>query len=186
MAAGGTPGNVQLGPGRLWVAPLGTTEPASASAALDAAFVAVGYTEAGSQFQTVVTNSEVEVAEEVDPIAYVMSKRASQLAFAMAETTRKSLALALGSGVTTNTALGYEPPNPGAEVAVILVWDSDEDPTTNANSRWIFRQAKSGGTVSISRAKSPTKATVAALFNLEKPSGSTPPFKVFPDSAGRI
>ena len=185
MAAGGTPGNVQLGPGRLYVAPIGTTEPASASAVLDAAFVAVGYTEAGSQFQTTVTNSEVEVAEEVDPIAYVMSKRASQLAFAMAETTRRRLALALGSGVVPDNATAYEPPDPGSEVAVVIVWDSDEAQTGSTNSRWIFREAKAGGTVTLSRSKAPGKATIAALFNLQKPSGLAP-FKVFPDSAGRV
>jgi hypothetical protein len=174
MAAGGNPANVDLGPGRLYIAPLGTAEPTSASAALDAAFVAVGYTDAGSMFATTVTNSEVEVAEEVDPIAYVMSKRVSTLAFAMAETTRRNFALAMGGGVTTNSAAPFEAPNPGSEVAIMIIHDSEETPTAATNTRFLFRQAKPGGTVNMNFAKAPAKTLIAVTFNLEKPASATP------------
>ena len=52
----GTVENVHLGVGWLYVAPIGTTEPTTASAALDAAFDPIGYTEDGSQFTTQVTS----------------------------------------------------------------------------------------------------------------------------------
>lgn len=185
MAAGGTTSNVQLGPGRLWVAPLATAEPASASATLDGAYRAIGYTEEGSAFSTELTNSEVEVAEEVDPILYVLSKRANTLALTMAEVTRRNLALALGAGAAAaNDATALEPPEPGTELAVMIVWDSDETATA-ANTRWLFRQCKSGGTISIPRRKAPQKALLAVTFNLEKPVGLAP-FKVWPDSGGRV
>lgn len=186
MAAGGNPNNVQLGPGRLYVAPLGTTEPASASAALPSAWRAVGYTEEGSAFSTTLTNSPVEVAEEVDPILYVLSRRENTLVLAMAETTRQNLALAIGTGADApNTAAAFEPPDPGEEVAVMIVWDSNDDPTTTGNRRWLFRQAKAGGTINIGRRKSPNKATIATTFNLEKPASATA-YKVFPNANGLI
>lgn len=187
MAAGGDSGNVRLGPGRLYVAPLGTTEPTSASAAMASAWRPVGYTEQGSAFSTNLTNSAVEVEEEVDPILYVLSKRENTLALALAELTRQNLALALGGGAAAaNDNSAFEPPDPGAEVAVMMVWDSDEaDSPTSDNTRWLFRQCKAGGTINISRRKAPTKATIAVTFSLEKPS-SNPPYKVFPNADGLI
>lgn len=185
MAAGGTTANVTLGPGRLYVAPIGTAEPASASAAPDVAYRAIGYTEDGSAFSTALTQSEVDVAEEIDPILYVLSKRANTLVVTMAEVTRANLALALGTAANApNNATAYEPPDPGVEVAVMLLWDSDETPSAT-NTRWLFRQCKSGGTITIPRRKAPAKATLAVTWNLEKPSGLAP-FKVWPDSGGRV
>ena len=68
MAAGGTPGNVKLGAGRLYYAPLGTTEPTNCSTALPSAWIAVGYTENGTSIDTAITSEDIEVAEELDPI----------------------------------------------------------------------------------------------------------------------
>lgn len=186
MAAGGTVTNVQIGPGRLYVAPLGTTEPTSASAALPSAWRAVGYTEEGSAFSTELTNEPVEVAEEVDPILYVLSRRTNTLALAMAETTRRNLALALGGGANAaNDASAFEPPDAGDEVAVMLAWDSEDDPTSGTNTRWLFRQGKPGGTIELPRRKAPAKSMIAVTFNLEKPTGLAP-YKVFPDANGLI
>lgn len=184
MAAGGTPGNVVLGPGRIYVAPLGTTEPTSASAAMPSAWRAIGYTEDGNAFSTTLTNEPVEVAEEVDPIRYVLSRRVSSLTFAMAEATRANLALALGGGANAaNDATSFEPPDPGDEVAIMIVWDSDDDPTTGTNARILFRQCKPGGTVEMVHRKAPAKTLIAVTFDIEKPSSATP-FRVYPDATG--
>lgn len=191
MTAGGNSGNVELGPGRLYVAILGTGEPASASGALPSAWRAVGYTETGSQFSTNITNSAVEVAEEVDPILYVLSKRENTLAVTMAELTRQNLALALSNAtqaVAANSTTPFEPPDPGTETAVMLAWDKLDPADPNFvlnNIRWLFRQGKPGGTITIPRAKSPTKATLAVTFSLEKPAGLAP-WKAYPNSAGLI
>jgi hypothetical protein len=188
MTAGGVTGNVHLGPGRLYVATLATADPTSASAALPSAWRAVGYTEQGSAFSTVLTNSEVLVEEEVDPILYVLSKRANTLAVALAETTRQNLALSLGDmtgAFAVNDGAGLEPPDPGVEAACKIVWDSSDDATDGSNRRWLFRQAKPGGTINIPRRKAPNKATIAVTFSLEKPS-SARAYKVFPNSSGAI
>lgn len=187
MAAGGSSANVQLGPGRLYVAPLGTAEPTTNDSALPSAWRPIGYTEEGSAFSTTLTNSEVEVAEEVDPILYVLSKRTNTLALTMAETTRKNLGLALGD-MTAAFASGsaeFEPPDPGEEEACMLLWDSAESPTDPLNTRWLFRQAKPGGTIELPRRKSPAKATIAVTFSLEKPAAATP-YKVWPNDNSLI
>jgi hypothetical protein len=186
MAAGGTSTNVQTGPGRLYVAPIGTTEPVSSSAALPSAWIPIGYTEQGHEYVADITSEAIEVAEELDPIRYENTRRVSRVTFSMAEATKRRLAIALGSGAATaDDAVAYEPPDPGAELAVMLVWDSDEDPTTNTNVRWIYRQAKPSGSVTVAHGKAPAKALIPVTFNLEKPTGLKP-IKVFPNASGHI
>lgn len=187
MSAGGTTANVQLGPGRLWYAPIGTTEPTSASAALPSAWQAIGYTEEGSEVVVDLTVDEVEVAEELDPILYVNSKRTTTLSLQLAETTRKRMALVLGWGAgQTDSASALEPPDVGTEVGVMLVWDSEETADGNDdNVRWIFREAIPSGSVSIARRKSPDKSTIPVDFMVQKPSGAKA-FKIFPNAAGLI
>jgi hypothetical protein len=174
MAAGGTSTNVQVGPGRLWVAPLGTTEPTTATAALPSAWVPIGYTEQGHEFAADITSEPIEVAEELDPIFYVNTRRISRVTFSMAEATKRNLGIALGSGATqTNDATAYSPPAAGSELAVMLVWDSEESAGAD-NVRWIYRQAKPSGTISIAHGKAPAKALIPVTFNLEKPTGLQP------------
>lgn len=188
MAAGGTPTNVQLGPGRLYVAAIGTTEPASSSAALPSAWRAVGYTEDGNAFSTETTSEPVEVAEELDPVAYANTRRISRVAFTMAETTRRNLALAMNVGANeANDATAFEPPDLGTEVRIMLVWDSDEDPTATptTNRRWLFRRGYQSGAIEVPHRKAPAKSLIAVTFNLEKPTGAKV-FKAFPNAAGLI
>lgn len=189
MAAGGTPNNVQLGPGRLYVAPLGTAEPTTASAALPSAWRAIGYTEEGSNFTAEITNEGIAVAEEVDMIRYVMTARANSVVFAMAEMTRQNLGLAMNDATAAHAANGptaYEPLDPGSEAAAMLVWDRDLGTVSGTNVRWLFRQAKAGGTVEIAARKAPAKSLIAVTFSLEKPSGTTAPWKCFPNPSGHV
>lgn len=187
MSAGGTTANVQLGPGRLWIAPIGTTEPTSASAALPSAWVPLGYTEEGTEVTIELTVDEVEVAEELEPILYVNSKRTTTLTCELAETTRKRLAMVLGWGATqTDSASALEPPDPGTEVGVMIVWDSEETAAGNSeNTRWVFRRAKPSGSISIARRKSPDKSTIPVEFMIERPTNAKP-FIIFPNASGLI
>ena len=185
MTAGGTSTNVQTGPGRLWVAPIGTTEPTDATSALPSAWTAIGYTDQGHTFATDLTSEPIEVAEELDPIRYENTRRISRVSFSMAEATKKRLAIALGSGASTvDNATAYEPPAAGSEVGVMLIWDSEDSVLTD-NVRWIYRQAKPSGTIEIAHGKAPAKAVIPVTFNLEKPTGLTP-VKVIPNSSGHI
>lgn len=186
MAAGGTPGNVLLGPGRLYYAPLGTTEPVSCSAALPSAWISVGYTEEGTQVDMEITSESIEVAEELDPIRFSQTKRTTKLMLSMAEVTKKRLALALGAGAgAADDAAFFEPPDPSAIVGVMLVWDSDEVPSAT-NRRWIFRQCTPSGTTSVARKKAPNKSLIPVTFDCAKPSASTPPVRVYPNASGQI
>lgn len=192
MAAGGNSDNIPLGVGRLYVAPLGTAEPTSASAAMPSAWRAVGYTEDGSAFSTSATNEPIEVAEEVDPVLYALARRDNTLAFTMVEITRQNLALALGDAANAsagafaaNDGTALEPPTAGSETAVMIVWDSEDDATNGENRRWLFRQCKPGGTIELPRRKAPSKATIAVTFNLEVPAGLKP-WKAFPNADGVV
>jgi hypothetical protein len=126
------------------------------------------------------------VEEEFDPIRYATTGRAGKVSFEMAETTRRNLSLAINSGAAAaNTAASLEPPAPGAELRVLMVWTSDPQGSSNTSSRWIYRQVFQGGEAEIARKKSPDKAVIAVEFNLEKPSGLQP-WKVFPNADGLI
>ncbi len=184
MAAGGTTTNVTLGPGRLYVAPVGTAEPTTSSAAMPSAWSAIGYTDEGTAFQFETTNEGVTVAEELDPIRYVGTARATRVVLAMAETTKRNLTLALGGGVTTNDGTSFSPPEPSAQVDVMLVWDSDETPS-NANRRYLFRQARPSGQIELANRKAPQKRLISVTFDCSKPS-SAAPFTVFPSTTGLV
>ena len=187
MAAGGTSENVLVGVGRLWMAPIGTTEPTSASAAMPSAWIPIGYTDQGHEYTTDITQEPVEVAEEVDPIRYEITRRISSVTFEMAEATRMRLAAAWGHGAAeADSAASLETPTAGSEVGVMLVWDSEDTAAGNdENVRWIYRQAKPSGSLTIQHRKSPQKKLIPVTFNLEKPTGLES-VKVFPNASGHI
>jgi hypothetical protein len=187
MAAGGSSANVHLGPGRLYYAPIGTAEPTSASAALPSAWEVLGYTEDGTTVETEISNEGIEVAEELDPVLYVMTRRMTKLSVKAAEATVTRLALALGAGASrADDTTVFEFPAPSAIVPVMIVWDSAESPTDANNRRWIFRECHTSGTVAIQRQKAPNKALVPITLNCALPTGQTSPVRVFPGPSGRI
>lgn len=186
MAAGGTPGNVDLGPGRLYYAPLGTSEPTLASASLPSAWIAVGYTEDGTEVATEISSEAIEVAEELDPIRFEQTRRITRVSFQLAEATKKRLALVLGAGAGySDDGDTFEFPDSGDVVGVMFCWDSEESAGAS-NRRWLFRQCTPSGTVSIARRKAPQKALMPVTFDCAKPDASTKAVKVFPDTSGRI
>jgi hypothetical protein len=187
MSAGGNPNNIELGPGRLYVAAVGTAAPTSASAAMPSAWWALGYTEEGTTVDIDITRDPIEVAEELDPVDYANSARAVKFSMALAEMTKKRLAvaLALGSGYTDDGAYLDFPAADAVSVGVALVWDSSEDPTDGLNRRWYTPKVLPSGTISIERKKSPAKSTLPLELNAVKVSGS-PIVRVFPNASGLI
>lgn len=186
MSAGGTSGNIHLGPGRLYYAPLGTAEPTNASSTLPGTWKVVGYTEDGTTVEANITTEGIEVAEEIDPIAFRQTKRETKVNLAMAEMVVSKLALAMGAGAArTDDAAVFSFPDPASIVGVMLVWDSEE--TAGAtNRRWLFPAVFPSGTISISRKKAPAKATIPVTFMAAIPSGGTTPVKVFPNTSGQV
>jgi hypothetical protein len=187
----GSASEVQLGPGSFWVAPIGTQEPVSASASLDAAFREVGWTEEGSEFTYELKAEDVFVAEVLDPIKVMSVSRAMSVSLQLAQSSRRNLALALNAGAAAaNTAQGFAPPTVGAEVRVMGVWYGD------SGAMWVFRRLFQGAAITMKHAKAPAKTLLPVTFRLEIPvaaSASVPPgstglepFWVHPTSAGLV
>lgn len=187
----GNAAEVQLGPGGLYVAPIGTAEPVSVSGALDPAFREVGWTEAGSEVQYQITANDILVAELFDPVKVATSARKAAVIFDMAQGSRQNLALALNDiSSAVNTAKGLAPPAVGTEARCLLVWEGQN------GSRWVFRRCIQTAQLSIKRDKAPAVASIPVTMSLEIPTsaaGSLPPgstgfepFWVFPTSAGLV
>jgi hypothetical protein len=177
---------LSLGPGLLYWAPAGTADPTTAVTAsvisdtLPVAWKQIGYTDAGSEFAYELTSDDVPVAEVFDPITHKTTGRSGTVSFEMAEITVKNLVLALNGGTVTNTGTTttamwtYEPPNPGSEVRVALIWQSED-----MTERWLFRQVFQTGSVTVGRRRGADKATIPVAFALEAPGSGVRPFKVW-------
>lgn len=170
--------NLSLGPGRLYVAPLGTAEPTDLVTPLPAVWSEVGYTSEGSEITYSMSADPVEVAESLDPLFNRTTSRSGTCAFAMAENTVRNLTLAFNGGTITTTGTGasqiftYEPPQPGKEVRRMIVWQSED-----GTERWILRQVFQAGDVTTARRKGATYATLPVSFALEAPATGLTPFR---------
>lgn len=167
----GDPTNVRVGPGTLYIAPVGSTEPTDLATAWDAAWVELGYTEDGSQFSFENTFEDVPVAEEYDPVAILQTARNISVSFAAAELTADNLSTALNGGTVTAgvDTVTFEPPAAGEFTYVSVGWESDD-----GLERWIFRKGIQTGNVEIARRKAPQKATIPMGFRFVKPEGAAP------------
>jgi hypothetical protein len=171
MTARGTAANIALGPGRLYIAPLGSVEPVdltTAWASVDAGWVLLGYTDAGSEFDYSLSTDPVNVAEELDPLQVTTTGRAASVKFALAELTATNLKRASNGGTIGSLAGGaavyFEPPALGTEVRTMLGFEAEDH-----TERWIYRQCFQTGNATITRAKGASNATISTEFTLEKP-----------------
>jgi hypothetical protein len=167
--ARGNPATLALGPGSLYIAVLGTPEPADLVtpwASVSANWIQLGYTAEGSTFNYSVDSENVEVAEELDPIAVALTSRELSLSFALAEITAANLKRALNGGTITSGAgiVTFEPPDLGEEVRTMLGWESEDH-----TERWVYRKCLQVGSMEMSRAKGAAKATISCEFKLERP-----------------
>lgn len=163
----GTPGNVDVGPGLLYVAPIGTAEPTTPTATPDEAWVAIGYTDTGNVFTANTTIENVEVAEELDPIRKLATRRDAMVEFAMAEFTATNLSIAFNGGQITGPTGGYvsfEPPDLGDEQRLMLMWRDDY-----GEEQLVCRRVIQIGSLGIPRNKAPNKAVIPVQLGLEKP-----------------
>jgi hypothetical protein len=159
---------IEIDVGIIYCAPIGTTEPTSATAVLDTAWREVGYTEDGSTFTTEVDSQEVLVEELLDPVRYVNIKRTAKFAFQMAQMVRSNLGLALNQGAAVaDSSTALSPVAPSAEVRVMLLWISEQ---TGLNQfGFLARQAYNTGGLEINNKKAPDKRLLPVEFSLEKP-----------------
>lgn len=177
MTARGNASNIALGPGYLYINDVGATEPTdlvTAWASVDADWVGLGYTDAGSEFDYALSTDPVNVAEELDPLQVVTTGRSSSVKFALAELTAKNLQRASNGGtITTGTGIvTFEPPDLGTEVRCAIGFESEDH-----TERWVFRQCFQTGDISLTRAKGASNATLACEFTLEKPASGQKLYK---------
>lgn len=178
--ARGTPAALALGPGYLYIADLGTTEPTdlvTAWTTVSANWKALGYTDQGSTFKYAIQTNPVDVAEELDPISNQTTGRTADLAFALAEVTATNLMRATNAPSSSLTAgsgiMNYEPPDLGTEVRRMLGFESEDH-----TERWIFRQCFQTGDMSLQRQKGAANATISVDYMLEKPATGAKLYKV--------
>ena len=157
-------------PGKLFIAPLGTTEPTTVTAVWGAGWVPLGYTDEGSSFNYEISTDNIEVAEELDILARVTTGRDASVEFALAEITKRNLTIAFNGGIIVGDGLAwsFEPPDLGSETRVMLGWDAAPN-VANNDMRMIFRQCLQGGAIGLENRKGATKSTISATFQLEKP-----------------
>jgi hypothetical protein len=162
----GNPTNVRVGPGKLYIAPVGSDEPDDLDGDWHVDWVELGYTDEGSTFTFNNTFEDVTVEEELDPIMTLQTARTVQVSFAAAEMTAANLSIALNGG-TIDTALGvvtFEPPSVGEYEHVAIGWEADD-----GLERWIFRKCVQVGNATISRRGGTNKATIPMDFRAVKP-----------------
>ena len=180
---------VKLGPGKLYLAAVGTAEPTDLTTALNATWLAgyVGYTDEGHAFTRTPSYDNVEVAESLLPVAKVGTGTEMNVEFAFAEIIAKNLQKSLNGATVTASGTGataidsVEPLAEGVpETRTAILWEADD-----ASERWIFRKCLQTGALTINRRKGAAKATIAATFSLEPVTGFRP-FKAILKSTATI
>jgi hypothetical protein len=181
--------NVNIGPGLLWVAAVGATEPDGVHGGPDALqptttgtdfdeseWVPLGFTAEGSTFSYAIDSSPIEVAESLLPIRTMTTAVTMTMAFALAEITAYNIQVALNGGSTVpvpgqgNDYIEFVPPRAGQEVRVALGWDRDD-----GLERMILRQCIQTGSVDVARQKAPNLSTLPVTFTVEVPPGGVDP-----------
>lgn len=172
----GTAANITIGAGWLYMAPLGTSEPADSTTALPSAWIALGYTEDGSDTTISRTNEEIEVAEVNFPVRVINSKTGVKIKFKMAEPTLRNLKAALGNGTAgSNTATELEIDT--ALTGIMLVHDSNASSSLTTNRRKLFRECYPTGDLVTGFKKAPAKTLLDTEFTAVLPDGQTSPIK---------
>ena len=165
-------------PGYLYIAPLLSTVPTNTVAgsvftdSWPVAWLSLGATKEGSTFSYSSNVEAMSVAEFFDPIKYATTERNGNISFALANYTLHNLKRAMNGGVgaitptgTGATTLGlFEPVAPGAEIRVMIGWESSDNTT-----RIVMRQTIQGGEMSSEFQKAPAFAGIPCTFNFEVP-----------------
>lgn len=167
----GNPAAISTGPGILFIASGGSAEPTDLITAWPSAWTNLGYTKEGNTYSHQPKVAAIEVAEEFYPIGYVTEAYESMVKFKLAENTASNLKRALNGGTITvgSGFVTFEPPAPGAEVRVMIGFQSQD-----GQERVVFRQCFQQGAIETDRKKGADYATIPVEFKLEKPAGLQP------------
>jgi|SRR5882672_124320 len=170
--------------GYLFIAPLLSTKPTNTVAgsvftdAWPAAWLPLGATQEGSTFSYEIGIEAITVAEFFDPIRQATVERSGSFAFNLASYTADSLSRAFNKGAAVVTATSgsgatalytVAPPAVGAEVRVMLGWESLDN-----SIRMVVDQCINGGTVESAFQKAPNFSVIPCQFNFEVPVSGIP------------
>lgn len=162
---------VLIGPGTLYVGDEGTAMPADPTAAPDAAFEDIGYSEEGWSFNVDRTTEDIEVAEEIDPIDLLQTAREVHLVGTAVQSSLVNLQTALGGGTIT-AVVGppdydhYEPDSTDVLVRKALLLRTK---APNGKVRDIqMKHSVSVGAVEMASRKAPDKSQLAMDFRALK------------------
>lgn len=128
--------------GKVYVAPVGTTEPNTPTEALNAAYKDLGYiSEEGITAAFGISISDINAWQSQLPVRKVVTGRTADISFTMREWSADTFSLALGGGtfdVSGTDYLFYPPANDAtlAENAVVIEWNDG-----TKNYRLIVRKA---------------------------------------------
>lgn len=177
----GDPEEVQLGAGVLYVAALATPDPEDAADVTGgSAWREVGWTDDGSTINFETTSEDIFAEEEFYPVKTSVTAVTATVSFAMMQSTRQNLAMALNLGASAaNDDTILEPPTPGNESRIKMAH------ITDAGAVWIFRRAFQSGAINLANQKAPDKKLIPVQFKLEKPAGAEP-WAVIPTADGLI
>jgi hypothetical protein len=184
--------NILTDAGYLFWAPLGSAEPrntVSGSKFTDSwpvAWLSLGATEDGSEFDYNIKVDPISVAEFYDVVTWRTTERTGSFSFNMANWALTNLKYAMNGGTLTvvsgtgATQLNsYVPPVPGAEIRAMIGWEALDN-----TARLICYQCINSGTIKSSFKKAPTVASIACTFNFEVPTAGNP-FKFYTAGTAR-
>lgn len=120
--------------GSVYIAPVGTTLPATESAALNAAFVDVGYvSEDGISLSVETSVEDIAAFQSLSAVRKIVTARNTSVSFTLREWSAANLVFAFGGGTVTDqtTHFQYDPPASGDGVferAMVIDWqDGDKN-----------------------------------------------------------
>lgn len=158
---------VRVGPGKLWLAPYGTTLPTAIDATLDAAFKEIGFTTEGSALTYSQTAEGVEVAERLRPVKTIITAVEMTFEFTMAQISPENLRLATNSPAESITTSGdtvtFTWPKSGGSARQSIVWQADDD-----LEMLVLAKCFAGGDITIPRRKGTEPAAIGVTFTVEE------------------
>lgn len=163
---------VKFGPGKLYSAVVGSTEPTDLTTAWAVAWTHLGYTDEGSSFTYSPDFEDIEVAEENNPIDVIKVGEELTVEFALAQLTAANLQIVMNGGTVTTGGTGattintFEPLGAdAAPVYIALGWEN----LGTVTERWVWRKCLQTGDVEIERRKGSDKATLPGEFRVIQP-----------------
>ena len=178
----GNPLTLSIGPGHLMFNPSTSgTEVTDLATGWPAGWVDLGYTEEGSEQSVETKFEDIEVAEELDPVAIMAVSRVIMISFMLAEITATNLKRVWNGGTITSFGgyVYYDPVTLGQDQYAMLGWQSDD-----SQERWMWRKVLQTGKVTMPRQKAPKKALLSVEFRAVKPP-SLPAFRAIMASPAR-